>query len=229
MNNLIKEFKNFSKENWWVYLLLAITLWIVISTWRGSLIEIILLFLWNFLANLFIMVAMWNYSKKNNLSWAYYHALWTLTFVMLGVYGWLFQEQYQYILWQIAYTLAAIKAFTYYTYKKNINILNEVSFVFLNIWLFILFLLFFEYQTFSILQVIWFSFVTTWLVSTSDAKRFWMSYIWMFWIVSWSALWTYNSFSVGNIDGIALGFLLLSLTVFVYFTKLLQQYIPIKK
>ena len=83
---LIQELKNFSKGNWWIYLLLAIALTIVYITWKGNLIEIIILFLANFLWNLFIMVMQANYTAKNNKVWAIYHASATLVFTLISIY-----------------------------------------------------------------------------------------------------------------------------------------------
>ena len=48
MNTLIQELKSFSRQNWWVYLLLAIALIVVYVTGRGNMVEIIAMFLWNF-------------------------------------------------------------------------------------------------------------------------------------------------------------------------------------
>jgi hypothetical protein len=237
MDIFLKELKNFSKENWWVYCLLIITLWVVIYTNTGNPFSITLLFFTNFIWNLFIMAAMNSYSEKNNITWVLYHVIATLTFTWLGIYGFIFQDQFQYIFWQIAYLLAALKAYMYYNYQKDIKILNEKTFVGLNVILFWIFLYFFPFQTqnilinFAMLQALGFSFATTGLVSINDKFRFWFSYIGSGLIMSGSAIWVYVSYmsSISNpeisIDGIALWFCLLSMTVFVYFSKLLKKYI----
>ncbi len=87
-------------------------------TWKGNLIEIIILFLANFLWNLFIMVMQANYTAKNNKVWAIYHASATLVFTLISIYWLVVLNQSQYIIWQLTYILAAAKAFTFYNYWK---------------------------------------------------------------------------------------------------------------
>lgn len=231
MKLFLAELKNFSRENWWVYCLLILTLWVVIYTNTGNPISITLLFFTNFMGNLFIMTAMNSYSQKNNKTGVLYHVIATLIFTALGIYGFIFQDQFQYIFWQIAYLLAALKAFVYYNYEKDIKILNEKTFVWLNIVLLVIYLQFFPFQTdnilsnYAVLQALGFSCVTTGLVSINDATRFWMSYIGTSGISIGSSLAVYLSYLSWAVDGIALGFFLLSMTVFVYFSKLLKKYI----
>jgi len=225
MNICLKELKAFSKENWWVYLLLSIALIIVYITWKGNLLEIILLFVANFLWNLFIMVMQNNYTAKKNKIWAIYHIAATSIFSAIAIYWFIYLDQSQYIIWQITYWLAVIKAFTFYNYNKDLNFLSEKTFIPINIILFIIFVKFFNYQTYSILQAMWFSFITSWLVSIKDNIRYWLNIIWILLLVSGSALWVINSYIDWNVDWIALWFFILTLTVFVYYLKLIKKYI----
>lgn len=226
LQKLWDELSKFSRENWWLYILLCITLVVVWITGKGNIPELLLLFLANFVANLFIMAAMNSYSNKENSLWVSYHVMATTIFMLLGVYGMVYFGQYQYILWQFSYGIAAIKAFTYYKYNKNISVFNEYTMIVFNIVLLSVFLTQFDFQLTGLLQALWFSCVTIGLVSLNDKIRFWMSYIGMFWIVGGSAYGTYLSYMASNVDGIALGYLLLWLTTFVYFNKLLRKYIP---
>ena len=225
MNIFLKELKTFSRENWWVYLILSIALTIVYLTWKGNLLEIILLFLANFLWNLFIMAMQWSYSSKNNKIWWIYQLSSTIVFSAIAIYWLIVFDQSQYLIWQVAYFWAAMKAFIFYNYDKDIKLLNEKIFIFLNIILFTIFIKFFEFQTFQILQWIWFALITTWLVSIKDNIRYWLNVIWIFLLVSGSAWWVYNSFISWNVDWIALGYFILTLTVFIYYLKLIKKYI----
>ena len=221
----LKEIKNFSRENWWIYLILMIALIIVYITWKGNLIEIILLFLANFLWNLFIMTMQWNYTNKNNKIWAIYHVSSVTIFTLISIYWLIILEQYQYIIWQISYILAATKAFTFYNFEKEIKFINEKSLIIINIILFTAFIKLFEFQTFQILQWIWFTLITTWLVSIKDNLRYWLNVIWISLLVSGSAWWVFNSFNAWNLDWIALWYFILTLTVFVYYLKLIKKYL----
>lgn len=81
------------------------------------------------------------------------------------------------------------------------------------------------YELYSILQGLGFSAVTIWLVSTSDKIRYYMSLLWVIWITSGSLIGVINSYWTGSIDGIALGYFILTLTVFVFYIKLLPSYL----
>lgn len=234
---LIQELKKFSKENWWIYLLLAIALIIVYVTWKGNLLEIIILFFANFLWNLFIMVMQANYSSKNNKVWAIYHVTATAIFTTISIYWLLALNQSQYIIWQLAYILSAFKAFTFYNFNKDIKIINAASLWILNIALLVFFITFsnkdinlwfttinFSAEYFAIIMWLWFSLVTTWLVSTNDILRYWLNLFWVIWIVLWSGIWLYLSYINWNIDWVALWYFILTSTVLVFYTKLLKKY-----
>lgn len=236
---LIQELKKFSKENWWVYLLLAIAVSIVLITWKGNFIEMIILFLANFLWNLFIMVMQANYTAKKNKIWAAYHLSAVLVFTIISIYWLLAFNQSQYIIWQISYILAAIKAFTFYNFDKDIKFVNSYTIGVLNIGLLAFFIYFagqvinvawlfdfnFNVELASILMALGFSFVTTGLVSTNDKVRYWFSFIWVVWIISGSWLAVILSYIAWMPDWIALGYFILTLSVFVFYSKLLRKYI----
>jgi len=221
----LSELKKFSRDNWWVYLLLSIALTIVYITGKWNLIEIIILFLLNFLWNLFVMVAMWNYQAKNNKIWSIYHLSTTLIFTIISIYWALFLDQFQYLFWQITYLIAAIKAISYYKFEYNIKVFTPYLVGWINIILMVLFLYLLPFSLFGTIQAIWFSFVTTWLVSVTDKFRFYMSLIWVLFITIWSAIWLYFSYLSGNIDWIALGYFLLTISVLIYHIKLLPKYL----
>lgn len=225
MNIFTQELKNFSKENRWIFVILTIALIIIFVTGKGNLIEIMILFIANFLWNLFIMVMQTNYTNKNNKIGAIYHISATWVFTCISLYGVIFLQQFQYILWQIAYLIAAIKAFSYYNFWRDIRFFNEKTLIWVNIILIFIFLGFFEYQIFSLLQAVWFALITTGLVSIKDTIRYWFNIVWIFLLVSGSLLWVVVTFQSGNTDGIALGYFLLTLTVFVYYIKLLKKYL----
>ncbi len=235
---IINELKNFSRENWWIYLLLTVALIIVYVTWKWNLLEIILLFFGNFLWNLFIMVMQANYSSNNNKIWAIYHVAATCVFWIISIYWLIYLEQSQYIIWQLAYILSALKAITYYNFNKDLKFINAGSLIFFNLLLLIFFIGFswrdinlwfvdinFVATYYAIIMWIWFSLVTTGLVSTNDTLRYWLNLFWVIWIVSWSWIWLYYSYMDWRIDWLALWYFILTWTVLVFYSKLLKKYI----
>lgn len=235
----IKELKNFSRENWWVYLLFILLIIFVIFMDLWSLLEITLVFLANFIANIGIMVMQSNYTANNNKLWSIYHIWATLIFLLISLYWFYIHDQSQYIIWQLTYSLAAIKAFSFYNFKKDLSIINEKSFIVLNIWLFSFFayklgLVNIEIITKNlpfITQALWFSLITTGLVSINDKLRYWLNVVWIFLLCSWSLwltinsiLWIYPS-KIESLDAIAVWYFILTLTVFVYYIKLFPKYL----
>lgn len=237
---LLKEFKNFSRQNWWVYCLLIISL-IIIFKFPASqsiqdqeithniwaIIETFFLVSLNFLWNLFVMVAMWDYQANNNKDWSVYHLMSTLTFASLSLYWAIFLEQYQYLLWQITYLIAAIKAIMYYKFNKDIKIFNSYIVWAINVVLLSCFLYLFPFDIFSTIQVLWFSLVTIGLVSINDTFRFYFSLLWVIFITLWSFLITWDLYLNFNWEwlGISLWYFLLTLSVSIYHLKLLPKYI----
>ena len=232
------ELKNFSKNNWWVYLLLAVSLAIVYVTWKWNIIEIIILFLANFLWNLFLMIMQANYTANNNKIWAIYHLSWNFIFTLISIYLLIYFWKYQYIIWQISYCIAAIKAFTFYNFKKDIRFFNEYSLWIFNIFLIIIFVFFwlnwlniagkeiflnlwFE----SLTMALWFSLVTTGLVSTKDKFRYWANLFWIIFIIIWSGYWVFIWYLWNWIDWVSLWYLILTLTMLVFYLKLLKNYL----
>lgn len=233
-----KELKNFSRENWWIFPLLIIATIIIWITWKGNILEIIILFFANFIANLFIMVMQWNYTAWNNKLWWIYQLTSTLIFVFISSY-WLFVlEQSQYIIWQFCYLLAAIKAFSFYNFSKDFKFINPISLWILNIILLTIFIyfsqttinilwleIFFTASIWAIIMALWFSFVTTGLISTNDVFRYWMNVIWVSWIVLGSLILIIVWYQNWNVSWIDLWYFILTSTVLVYYLKLLPKYI----
>ncbi|MDA7494802.1 hypothetical protein N8455_00510 [Candidatus Gracilibacteria bacterium] len=221
----LTELKNFSRDNWWIYILFIIALSVVYITGKGNIVELIALFFANFVGNLLIMIMQSNYTMKKFKIGALCHISAVTTFTIIAMYGFFMNDQSQYLLWQVTYIGAALKAFTYYNFKKDLSILNEKTFIFINIILYVLFMKYFQFETFHLIQALGFSLITTGLVSIKDNIRYWLNVIGIFLLSGGSLLGVVTSYMSGNIDGIALGYFILTLTVFVYYIKLLPKYL----
>lgn len=230
---LLKELKKFSYENYWIFIVFLLIIAFISYTNTGNIWEITALFFLNFLWNVFVMIMQYNYTHDQHKIGSLFHVLLTVVFTWLSLYWWVFNNEIQYLLWQLMYILAATKAFIFYNFHKNIKILNAGSFIFLNLVIFILFIHYFEFFNnktlwewyYAVLQWLGFAWVTTWLVSLNDSFRYYMSYIWAFLITVWSGISVYSSFQNQNVDWVALWFFLLTLIVVIYYTKLLPKYI----
>lgn len=225
MTIILEELVKFIKKDRWIFILLIIALLIVNITWRWNIYEIIILFLANFLWNLFIMIMQSCYTQWKDKMWAINQLLASLVFTTISLYWLIIIKESQYIIWQIAYLFASIKTFSFFYYKKQINFFTEKTFIILNLILFIIFILFFHYEYYSIIQSIWFCLITTWLVSIIDKNRYWLNIIWIWLLVFWSLLWVIYSYYDWNFDWLAFWYFTLTSTVFIYYIKLLKNYI----
>lgn len=221
----IQEIVNFSKSNWWVYIILALCLVVVYNTWKGDIIEIIILFLANFLWNLFIMIMQDFYTEWKNKKWAFNQVVSVTIFTTLSIYWLLSSGQYQYIIWQFMYILAAMKTFGFYVFAKDMRLLNENTFLVINFLLFLVFINYIPHENFHILQALGFSLITSWLVSIKDKVRYWLNLFWIFALTSGSLWGLLLSYFDWELDWMALGFFLLTWTVLVFYIKLLPNYI----
>ncbi len=219
------KLKDFSKQNWWIYLLLAICLGIVYITGKWSILEIVIIFLANFLWNLFIMIMQDYYTSWNNKLWAINQVVSVSIFTALSLYWYIFKDQSQYLLWQFMYIAAALNTLLIFVYKKDLKILNEYSFLAVNIILFFVFINYIEHQNFHILQAIWFSLITSWLVSIKDKVRYWLNIVWIFSLTFWSLWGVISSYYLWSLDWIALWYFLLTWTVLIFYIKLLPNYL----
>lgn len=221
----VQEIKNFSKENWWVYIVLAICLFIVYVTWNWNIFEIIVIFLANFLWNLFIMIMQDFYTTWKNKKGALNQLISVTIFTSLSIYWFIYKGQSQYIIWQMMYLLAAMKTFSFFIFNKNLKLLNENVFLVINFLLFLVFINFIPHDNFHVLQAIWFSLITSWLVSVKDKVRYWLNLFWIAALTAGSFWGVIVSYISSELDWIALWFFLLTGTVFVFYIKILPNYL----
>jgi len=231
--NIFQELKLFSRENWWIFPIFFLAIGLVYFTQTWNISELAVLFLLNFLWNVFVMIMQKNYTHDEFKIGSLFHVLLTIIFSWLSIYGLLVNGQSQYLLWQVMYILAATKAFAFYYFHKNITLFRGRTFFFINIILLAIFIYYFEFfnnasissQYYALIQWAWFALVTTGLVSLNDTFRYYMSYIGAGFITLWSFISVINSYVLGAVDWVAFWYFLLTLAVVIYYTKLLPKYL----
>lgn len=231
--NIFQELKLFSRENWWIFPIFFLAIGLVYYTQTWNISELAVLFLLNFLWNVFVMIMQKNYTHDEFKIGSLFHVLLTIIFSWLSIYGLLVNGESQYLLWQVMYILAATKAFAFYYFHKNITLFRGRTFFFINIILLAIFIYYFEFfnnasissQYYALIQWAWFALVTTGLVSLNDTFRYYMSYIGAGFITLWSFISVINSYVLGAVDWVAFWYFLLTLAVVIYYTKLLPKYL----
>ncbi len=221
MNLLLKEIKQFSKQNWWIYILFIISLFIIYKTNSWSLLEVSLVFMFHFFWDLCVMM-MWDFYSKNQEKKALYAQIWSfIIFWLIWIYAWLTSEKWSYLVPQLLFFWPIIKWF-----NPNLKWLNTIFIS--SIWIIVLILYYYLWliTNFSTLvQILWFIiFPISLIIKNNKLKYFW-NLIWIFLIFTGSSSMLYIWFLDWNIIWTDLSYTLLPFTVFVYYLKLIKKYI----
>jgi len=221
MDILVKEIKTFSKQNWWIYILFIISLFLIYKTDSWNLLEVSIVFLFHFLWDICVMM-MWDYYSKWKEKNALYAQIWSfIIFWLIWIYAWFTSWKWSYLVPQILFFWPIIKWF-----KPNIKWLNE--FFMLWVWIFVLIIYYYLWLIHDLavlIQIIWFIvFPISLIINNLKVKYFW-SLSWIFLIFLWSAMMLYSWFLESKVIWTDLSYTLLPLTVFIYYLKLIKKYI----
>ena len=221
MNILILEIKKFSKENWWIYIMFFICLFLIYKTDSWSLLEVSIVFAFHFLWDVFVMM-MWDYYTKNENKKALKSQIWSfIIFGLIWIYTWITANKWSYLIPQLLFFWPIIKwfnpKFKWLDYKF-LSLIWIIVFIFYysiwlisNIWVFI--------------QILWFILFPIALIIEKERIRYFLSLIWISFIFIWSAFFLYNWFMEKNIIWTDLSYTLLPLTVVIFYLKNLKKYL----
>lgn len=221
MNILILEIKKFSKENWWIYIMFFICLFLIYKTDSWSLLEVSIIFAFHFLWDVFVMM-MWDYYTKNENKKALKSQIWSfIIFGLIWIYAWITANKWSYLIPQLLFFWPIIKwfnpKFKWLDYKF-LSLIWIIVFIFYysiwlisNIWVFI--------------QILWFILFPIALIIEKERIRYFLSLIWISFIFIWSAFFLYNWFMEKNIIWTDLSYTLLPLTVVIFYLKNLKKYL----
>jgi hypothetical protein len=222
---LIQQFNVFSRENWWIYLLLLGTILIVLMTWKGNLLEIIILFSINLLWAMSNMLMMSSYKNKNFSEGSVFILIANILYTSLSIYAWIHDGDMQYIFWQLSFLLAGIKVFMLYNFARNLSLINMKSIFVLNI-IVLSVLVFYIWITPPVfVQSLWIFAITLGLAITHDIYRYFLIVFGNFFIVAGSMLLLWENYLDGNILWVTVAYMLLWLSTLVYYLKLFPLYI----
>lgn len=225
LEKLILQFKVFSKENWWIYLLLAATIGVVMVTWKGNLLEIVILFSINLLGAICNMLMMSSYKNKQFSEGSIFILTANTLYTILSLYAWIHDGDMQYIFWQLSFLLTWIKVFLLYTYNKDISLINFKSIFVLNIWVMSILLFYIGMSVPVLIQSLWIFAITLGLALVNDTNRYFVIVFWNLLVVSGSILLLGENYFDGKIQWVTVAYMLLWLSTFVYYLKLFPLYI----
>ena len=221
MNIFFSEIKTFSRQNWWIYIIFIICLFVIYKTDSWNLLEVSLVFLFHFLWDIFVMM-MWDYYAKKEDKKALKSQVWSFTvFWLIWVYAWLTSAKWSYLIPQLLFFWPIIKGF-----KPKIKWINLSFMIFIWIVVFIgYYLLELIYNVWVFIQILWFIIFPISLILTNEKYRYFWNLVWIVFIFFGSAYLLYEWFITKTVVWTDLSYSLLPLTVLAFYLKNLKKYI----
>jgi len=217
---LLSEIKIFSKTNWGIYIIFVLCLVIIYKTNTWNIFEISTVFIFHFLWDLFVMIMIYYFSIKNNKKWLLFQVLNFLVFFSIWIYAWLTAWKWHYLLPNLAFILPSIKGYFLLFKNKNLRFLNWKLSILVNIVIFIInYYLWLFNSLANIIQIIWFSLFSIWLILKKEKYKDIVSMLWIWFITLWSFIAIYKSFLIWDIKWVDISYALLPLTVLVFYIR----------
>ncbi len=225
--NFIREVKNFSRSNWWVYIIYCLLLVAILFIEKDKLPSVFFITTLHFVADMFIMMMFSAYAHGKNRQGTYYQVISMLVFMSLKIYTGLRDHSWHYLAADPVYILAAIKNYRVDVKKSDLAFVNYKSMAAFSIIIFGV-LLYFKFRsnvsilnsTSQWIQTIGiFSFAIALSVTGNERLRSRIAMAALVAMVGGSAWETANTFISGHVIGLALSYFLLPLTVLVFYLK----------
>ena len=115
-----REVKDFSKANWWIYIVYVVLLIAITIMDRDTFLSVFLITSLHFVADIFIMMMFSAYAREEYSQGAYFQIMSMLLFMSLKVYTGILDREWHYLSADVIYALAAIK--NYGLDVKNVDI-----------------------------------------------------------------------------------------------------------
>ncbi len=226
---LTEEFLKFSRKNGWVFAVFLIALFFIYTTDSGSIIEVSLVFLVYFVADLCIMMMIQLMGEDEYKMASIFQLIWNIIFTLLFLYHFFFNWQWQYLLGSIGFLLWVYKNITLYHYQKDTTWINNITLIIWNIVIFGWAYFIFEPTLTGqlILQTLWITLFTGCLVmkDTYPRIRYFQWFFWLSFLVLGSGYWIYLEYMQGSIYGVTISYFLMPLTVLLVYTWSFKKYL----
>jgi len=221
MNIFLKEIKKFSKQNWWIYVVFLVCIFLIYKTNSGNIYEVVFVFIFHFLWDMFVMM-MWDFYAKKQEKKALYSQIWSFViFGLIWIYAGVTQGKWSYLVPQILFFWPILKWF-----KKDLVWLNY-NFLII-IWIIVFCFYYYLWLITNIwvfIQILWFIIFPISLIFKWEKIKYFWNLIAILFIFVGSAYLLYLGFLEKNIAGTDLSYSLLPFTVFVFYLKNLKKYL----
>lgn len=226
MKEIVSELKKFLKLEWWIFIIFFICLVFIFATKTWNIWEILIVFFFHCLADVFMMT-MWKcYSSWDLRKWWIFQLFANLIFFLIAMYSWIFNWKWNYILAQIWFSFATIKNYIFDVKWKKLKfldwkllliIMTFVSFFYYYFWFITSFWVFVQFLGFIISPL-------ALTINNEKNKYFWFL-IWTFIMTIWSAIILFESYLKWHIVWVDISYFLLPLTVCISYFKNLKKYL----
>lgn len=222
---LLLQFQKFSRENWWIYILLLFTLTIVVLTGKGNIIEIVGIFLLNLTGAMCNMLMMSSYKDWKYKEGSTFILIANTLCTCIALYAWLHDGDIQYLFWQMSFILAGTQTFVFYNYAYKIKCINVCSIALLNVIVLYCLVYIVWVGIFALIQSFGLAILTVGLVVKNDIKRYFLIMIGNSCTVIGSLLILLDNYREGNILWVTVAYTLLGLSIAMYNYRILPEYI----
>jgi len=222
-NILIEQAKKFLKQNSWVILIFLLALVFVFQTKSWNIIEILIMFVLYFIANLSFAIMNFYYAKNDSKTGTIFLNVSNVIFFCLTFYAFIKQGQFQYFLPQIAFVLWWI--------KRNFEDVYNIKVKYINFWLLalinslvVIYMFYYSIQNnnfvlASMLSLIWLSIVSAFLSLENLKVKYFGFLIWTTILLTGSVLSNYEWFLAKNIIWIQMSYLIFTSMIFIWWLK----------
>ena len=224
----VEEVKKFTKANWWVYIVYVFIMTIILVKTTEKVASVFTVTTIHFIADIFIMMMISAYGRKQFRQGTYYQIISLLLFISIKVYSGLSEDGWHYISADPIFILAAVKNYYKDVKNKRIRQINFTTMLALSVVLIVTSLVLsrsipevniFQSVPRSIQVVGIFLFAIALSVTDNERLRFRTSEWALLAMVVGSGWETVHSLYVGGVVAIALSYFLLPLTVLVYYMR----------
>ncbi|MBD2754312.1 hypothetical protein [Spirosoma validum] len=229
INDFVREVKNFSKSNWWIYVIYVLSLTIILFTHTGSITIILVSTLFHFVADIFIMMMFSAYASKKYNKGSHFQVASMLIFLSIKIFTGLNNGGWHYLAADPIYALAAIKNWKLDVKKINIQSINWITMSVLSLVL--IFGIFYPLIRNGYISISWarwvqttgiFLFAIALSTTENERLRYMLSIVALGIMIGGSAWETINSIIYTGTSpntGLSLSYTLLPLSVFVFYIK----------
>lgn len=222
------EAKGFCRKNWWVFVILALTLTIIFKANRGNVAEVATIFTFHFTADIFIMMMIYKYSIQEYREGTYCQLVTATIFFFLALHSGLAKGSWQYFSTEAIYILALIKNYGKFVKKMNVDWISTPFMALVSaVVLFGIYvpagLLKGSPQWIQTIGMLLFAVALS--ITNRESTRYLLSIVGLAGMVIGSCFEARRTFMAGDVVGLDISYMLLPATVLIVYIRLWRSFV----